>query len=63
MAKDGNAPLLQGASYCMCKSRAFGRHTARWRAMQSSLDASALQIMGAFCVLQGRGRMHFVLKL
>lgn len=52
-AKNGNAPLVQGASYCMCKSHAFGEHTASWRAMQSSLDASALQIMGACCVLQG----------
>lgn len=58
-AKDGNAPLLQGPSYCMCKSGAFGQHTVRWRSKQSSLDASPLQIMGACCVLHGCGRVHF----
>lgn len=60
--KDGNASLLQGASYYMCKSRAFGQHTASWRTTQSSSSVSALQIMGVCCVLQGSGRTHFELK-
>lgn len=38
------------------------QHTARWRATQSSLDDSALQIVGACCVLQDCGRTDFGLK-
>ena len=35
----------------------------RWRATQSSRDASAFPVMGVCCVLQCCGRTHFRLKL
>lgn len=38
------------------------QHTARWRATQGSLDDSALQIMGACCILQDCGGTDFGLK-
>lgn len=57
--------LLTAASLLpltLCASCAFQQHTARWSATQSSLYHSALQIMGACCVLQHCERTDFELK-